>query len=294
MIGFCPEGPECEYEHPRFELPVADGGGVPNIIQCHYCHKFGHKSNFCPENPNAIPEDQRGNFEHKFTSHRVRDPGARDAQMRYQQKNMVKNETGVGGGSIQREIEQGGQPSGDPRDEEQILLETGQRPAKMMRFEGVPHVKTGYVPSKPKHLPPANLPPQVPQETAPPASEAPEENPEPAEASENSQGPPPVERQPSKFTPKPLNFNRQPQPKYHNGINRPGFGGVMEKVNRQAMRGKHPDYRPGVPRNMDNVQCYKCMETGHYANKCPNQKVIPTIGQPQNAQNSVNQGVMKR
>jgi len=134
MIGFCPEGPDCEYEHPRFELPVSDQ--AMSVIQCHFCQKFGHKSNVCPDNPNAIPEEHR-TYDREFRSHipRVRDPGARDAQARFQER---QTKTGYRPGMNQN----------NSMDENSLmdgLGSDGQPPSKQMRMsQGA--VNTGYVP----------------------------------------------------------------------------------------------------------------------------------------------------
>ena len=136
MIGFCPEGPDCEYEHPRFELPVSDQ--TMAVIQCHYCQKFGHKSNVCPDNPNAIPEENR-TYDREFRSHipRVRDPGARDAQARYQER---QTKTGYRPNPNQQ------QNNNNSMDENSLMEGLGSEPpAKQMRMnQGA--VNTGYVP----------------------------------------------------------------------------------------------------------------------------------------------------
>jgi len=50
MIGFCPNGPDCEYEHPKWEVPQFTEQA--KVIRCHYCQELGHKSNVCEKNPN--------------------------------------------------------------------------------------------------------------------------------------------------------------------------------------------------------------------------------------------------
>ena len=35
MVGFCPAGPECEYEHPKWELPSIESS-TQKVIRCHY------------------------------------------------------------------------------------------------------------------------------------------------------------------------------------------------------------------------------------------------------------------
>jgi len=55
MVGFCPVGPECEYEHPKWELPSIESS-TQKVIRCHYCNEIGHKSNVCEKNPNKGPQ----------------------------------------------------------------------------------------------------------------------------------------------------------------------------------------------------------------------------------------------
>ena len=266
MIGFCPEGPDCEYQHPKFELPVMDGG--QSIIQCHYCHKYGHKSNVCPENPNRIPEAERPAFESR-PKHNVRDPGARDAAMRYQQQQVragLFKPNGFAGqgkpnvGHTTHKIDV------DIRDDEQRIMDgmdaASQRdysvsvesgiPEKRMKMEAghnFGNVKTGYVP---KNQPPPQQKPVMPA----PSTAA------PSEAGEPIPGGVPQQQ---KSNPGHQRFN--------SGINRPGYMGVRDRE--QNTFNKNVPYRPGVPRNLSDIKCFKCHEFGHYANNCTNPRTVP-------------------
>jgi cleavage and polyadenylation specificity factor subunit 4 len=47
LIGFCPDGPNCKFTHPSFELPAAEPAPRLNFrpnyaVTCHNCHERGN------------------------------------------------------------------------------------------------------------------------------------------------------------------------------------------------------------------------------------------------------------
>lgn len=67
MNGFCPDGPECKYTHPRFDLPPLEpmttlGNRKPNfgLVVCHHCGELGHKISQCPTAPPGAAFGARG------------------------------------------------------------------------------------------------------------------------------------------------------------------------------------------------------------------------------------------
>mmetsp|Transcript_19526 Transcript_19526/g.32550 ORF Transcript_19526/g.32550 Transcript_19526/m.32550 type:complete len:294 (-) Transcript_19526:44-925(-) len=50
MAGFCINGPQCKFGHPKFELPK-DDTGVTRVraVVCHKCGQEGHKAYACPQ-----------------------------------------------------------------------------------------------------------------------------------------------------------------------------------------------------------------------------------------------------
>lgn len=52
IAGFCPDGPQCKYMHPQFDLPAAPDANAkdnkkPQVIICHHCGEIGHKISYC-------------------------------------------------------------------------------------------------------------------------------------------------------------------------------------------------------------------------------------------------------
>ncbi len=57
LAGFCPDGPQCKFGHPKYELPRDDTGttGATAYVKrprtpmvCHKCGAAGHKVMNCP------------------------------------------------------------------------------------------------------------------------------------------------------------------------------------------------------------------------------------------------------
>lgn len=63
MSGFCPDGSDCKFMHPRFELPPAsDPKEMPKRPPvCHNCGDLGHKASHCPKLPPEQREIERQN-----------------------------------------------------------------------------------------------------------------------------------------------------------------------------------------------------------------------------------------
>lgn len=55
LAGFCPDGSNCKFMHPRFELPAPpeQTKDAKRLPVCHYCSEVGHKASTC----NKIPPD---------------------------------------------------------------------------------------------------------------------------------------------------------------------------------------------------------------------------------------------
>lgn len=58
LNGFCADGPDCKYTHPRFDLPALEqlstlGNRKPgfSLVVCHHCGELGHKVSQCPKAP---------------------------------------------------------------------------------------------------------------------------------------------------------------------------------------------------------------------------------------------------
>ncbi len=52
MYGFCPEGPECQYAHPKMLMALDpqffnEMSSRIKVIRCNKCNMLGHKSNNC-------------------------------------------------------------------------------------------------------------------------------------------------------------------------------------------------------------------------------------------------------
>ncbi|KAL1431243.1 hypothetical protein MTO96_014619 [Rhipicephalus appendiculatus] len=67
LCGFCPDGPECKFMHPMFDLPVPDPAQQGRNIVCHYCGETGHKALFCQKMPDDTREEQQ--FRVQFVNH---------------------------------------------------------------------------------------------------------------------------------------------------------------------------------------------------------------------------------
>lgn len=63
LAGFCPDGSDCKFMHPRFELPPAsDPKELPKRPPvCHNCGDLGHKASHCPKLPPEQRELERQN-----------------------------------------------------------------------------------------------------------------------------------------------------------------------------------------------------------------------------------------
>ena len=67
--GVCPDGPNCKFGHPKFEIPMPPrdaqqkgvggmgGGGMRDLsmVTCYKCYQKGHYANACPNAPAMGP-----------------------------------------------------------------------------------------------------------------------------------------------------------------------------------------------------------------------------------------------